>query len=793
LFSLVGFAALSVVMLGILAWAAYMIHLDGVVRARFEGKRWSVPARVYARPLELFPGMTLNAEEMAQELQLLRYRAAQRLDGPGAFSRDGDVFEVFLRGFAFWDGAEPARQIRVKFENQKLAEMTSLDAQGNPHLVRMEPAEIATIYPDQHEDRVLVQRSEIPPVLVDTLIAMEDRAFYEHLGVDPRGILRAVITNLKAGKAMQGASTLTQQLVKNYFLTSERSVRRKINEALMALLLEWHYTKDEILEAYCNEIYLGQDGGRAIHGIGLASRFFFDRPLAELDLHHMALLIGLIRGPSQYDPRRFPERAQQRRGLVLDVMVERGLISAQDADIAKQMPLDISTEPPSGVTRYPGFLRLVQQQLTEHYQKEDLESEGLQIFTTLDPQVQAVTENAVVKVLPTLDKRRRRAAQLQGAAVVTNTENGEVLAVVGDRDVQRAGFNRAVDARRSIGSLIKPIIYLTALEYPTEYTLATLLDDSRPIVYTQGGKRWSPKNYDRRLHGRVMLQDALAKSYNVATVRLGLDLDVIQVTDTLRRLGVKRDVKPYPAVLLGALDLSLVEMAQVYGTMASGGYHIPLRAIREVTTAHGQPLQRYPLNVETVVAPGPAYLITHAMQRVVRAGTATAAKKKLKADLGLAGKTGTTDDYRDSWFAGFSGNRLAVTWVGRDDNKPTGLSGSTGALPVWIAIMDKLNLQPLALEPPPDIEEVAVDPRSGLRAGRGCRGAQTLPFLSGSAPERSSSCGARYARARPAQPERDYWANQDAPSSYQRPSPPSRGGGSGSADPVGDFFRKLLD
>lgn len=780
-------------MLGTLALGAYMVHLDGVLREKFEGKRWSVPARVYARPLELFPGMPLNADELSRELELLRYREAQRLDGPGVFVHHDNEFDVFLRGFAFWDGAEPPRQIRVKFEDQKLTELTSLDSQENPFLVRMEPTEFAAIYPAQHEDRVLVRRSEIPPVLVDTLIAMEDRTFYDHFGVDPKGIVRAMMANFKAGKAVQGASTLTQQLVKNYFLSSERSLRRKINEALMALLLEWHYTKDEILEAYCNEIYLGQDGGRAVHGIGLASRFYFDRPLAELDLHHIALLVGMIRGPSQYDPRRFPERALQRRALVLDVMVERGLISQEDAEIAKKMPLDVSAEPASGVTRYPSFLRLVKQQLTEHYQKEDLESDGLQIFTTLDPLVQESTGKALTKVLPTLEKKRRRTDLLQSAAVVTNTQNGEVLAVVGDRDLHRDGFNRAVDARRAIGSLIKPAIYLTALEYPTEYTLATLLDDSRPIVLTQGGKRWTPKNYDHRYHGRVMLRDSLAKSYNVSTVRLGLDLDVIQVIDTLKRLGIKREMKPYPALLLGALDLSPVEVAQMYSTFASGGYQIPLRAIREVTTAYGKPLQRYPLDVKTVVAPGPAYLIINAMQRVVQAGTAVAARKKFGTDLGLAGKTGTTDDYRDSWFAGFSGNRLAVVWVGRDDNKPTGLSGATGALPVWLAIMDNLNLQPLELEPPPDVETVSIDPRNGLRAGRGCPGAQPIPFLAGSAPGRNSSCGSSYARSSPKPSDSDYVANQGGTSNYQPPPPAPRDSKPRSSDPVGDFFRKLLD
>jgi penicillin-binding protein 1B len=321
------------------------------------------------------------------------------------------------------------------------------------------------------------------------------------------------------------------------------------------------------------------------------------------------------------------------------------------------------------------------------------------------------------------------------------------------------------------------------------------LDDSRPIVHTDSaGKRWAPKNYDKRYHGRVMLRDALAKSYNVPTVRLGLDLDVIQVIDTMHRLGVDQDLKPYPSLLLGAVDLSPLQVAQMYETIASGGYHIPLRAIRDVTTADGKPLQRYALNVETVIAPGPAYLIIKAMQRVVEAGTATAVKKKIPEEMGIAGKTGTTDDYRDSWFAGFSGNRLTVVWVGRDDNKPTGLSGSTGALPVWIELMGGLNLQPVDLAPPPDVVEVLIDPRSGLRADSGCRGAQTLPFLPGSAPSRMAPCSARYARARQQREEAEYWARQNAPSATSETSSADRQSReSKSSDPMGDFFKRLLE
>ena len=785
--------------LGLFALGAYTLYLDSLIRVQFDGKRWSLPARVYARPLELFPEMKFSAKQFEHELALLHYRVLPQLEGAGTYTQNGETFELLTREFTFWDGSEAARRVRVAFKDNTLVELKSLDDQETPGLLRLEPAEIAGIYPAHSEDRILVKREEIPPVLVDTLTAVEDRSFYEHFGVDLKGISRALLANLKAGRTVQGGSTLTQQLVKNFFLSNERTVTRKLNEMLMAVLVEWHYGKDEILEAYSNEVYLGQDGNRAIHGLGLASQFYFDRPLAELDLHHVALLIGLIRGPSYYDPRRYPERAKERRTLVLDVMVEQGLISMEDATIAKEQALGVAPKASGGITRYPAFLDLVRRQLREDYREEDLTSEGLKIFATLDPSVQAVAEQAIVDKLPGLEKKFRIGAdKLQGATIVTNTQNGEVLALVGGRDVRLAGFNRVLDAKRPAGSLLKPAVYLTALEYPERYTLATLLDDSTPVVYTDSSGRWSPINYDKRHHGQVMLQDALAHSYNIATARLGLDLDVIQVIKTLHRLGMTRELHPYPSLLLGAVDLAPLEIAQMYQTFASGGFRMPLRAIREVTTATGQPLQRYPLKVDKAIEPGPAYLITKAMQRVIQAGTAKAMSQKIPATMGIAGKTGTTDDYRDSWFAGFSGDKMTVVWLGRDDNNPTGLSGANGALPVWIEIMDNLYLEPLDLVPPPSIQEVSIDPRSGLRASRSCGGAQSLPFLEGSAPRATSSCGAELLYSNRGDVVPDGGVNQDGAESEpvgSRQPAPHQSAPSPSApesDPISNFFKRLL-
>ena len=745
LFRLFGILFLGAAVVGGVALTVYMTDLNKTITQQFQGKRWALPARVYARPLQLFPGAEISADQLAQEMELLPYRVSQRLNQPGTFFRRGDsAFDLYTRSFAFWDGEEPSRQVRLKFADGTLSGIESLDGHEAPALMRLEPAEIAGIYPTHGEDRVLVRYQDLPAVLVDTLIAVEDRAFYNHFGIDPKGILRAALANLRAGRIEQGASTLTQQLVKNFFLTNERTVERKVNEVLMALLVEWHYSKEEILEAYSNEIYLGQDGSRSIHGFGLASRFYFDRTLNELDLHHIALLVGIIKGPSKYDPRRKPELALERRGIVLDIMVEQNLISAEDAAIAKAMPLDVTPGVPRGRGHYPAFLDLVRRQLRENYRDEDLTSEGLKVFTTLDPRIQALTEEALLKTLPKLDKKAKlKAGVLQVASVVADTQTGEVRAIVGGRDSRLDGFNRALDAKRPAGSLLKPAVFLTALEFPQEYTLSTLLNDNKLIYRPAQGKAWEPKNYDKRYHGNVMLQDALARSYNIATARLGLELDVMRVVQTLQRLGLQQELKPYPSLLLGSVDLSPLEVSQLYATFASGGYRIPLRAITEVTAASGQPLPRlYSLSLEKAIQPGPAFLITKAMQKVVQDGTAKLIAKELP-DFGIAGKTGTTDDWRDSWFAGFSGNLLTVVWLGRDDNKPHNLSGSTGALPLWLAIMKSLPLVPLDLTEPVGVSYALVDPKNGLRANKSCSGAIKVPFINGSEPAQWSNCAYR--------------------------------------------------
>jgi len=721
----------------------YILYLDHTVRVKFEGKRWAIPARVYARPLELYVGAPLTPAQLTAELRRLGYRKVTHPKHPASWSRNGRRFLIRTRDFQFWDGPQPGRYLDIRFGDGQIRQLKQV-GRGDLPLLRLEAPEIGSIYPAHNEDRVLVQRNGLPDTLVKALVAVEDRNFYHHYGVDPKGILRAMLANLRAGGLVQGGSTLTQQLVKNLYLTRERSLWRKLNEAIMALLLEGHYSKDEILEAYANEIYLGQDGRRAIHGFGLASHFYFNRPLRELDLPRQALLIALVRGPSYYDPRRHPERAKRRRNLVLKILAEQGVISARQAARASAAALGVTRQRGLGRGSYPAFMDLVRRQLHRDYREEDLTSEGLRIFTTLDPWVQAQAEDALARRLKRLERwKKLPAGKLQGAVVVLDSQSAEVLALVGGRKARFAGFNRALDAVRPIGSLIKPAIYLAALMEPSRYTLITPLADTPLTVQGSDGRRWSPKNYDHKAHGQVPLHQALAHSYNLATVRLGMALGLDRVAEVLAALGVRRPLNRVPAMLLGAAALSPLEVAQLYQSFAAGGFYTPLRAIREVLDTEGRPLQRYPLTVKQAVPGAPVYLLNRNLQEVVRKGTGRGLKRFLPEHLNVAGKTGTTDGLRDSWFAGFTGDKVAVVWVGRDDNKPAGLTGSSGALQVWGDMMRGMRPQSLELIRPEAVETVWIEPRSLLRSSARCSSARQYPFIKGSAPRLSASCSDR--------------------------------------------------
>lgn len=718
---------------------SYLGYLDYNVRTQFEGKRWSIPARVYASPVELYAGYNISSAKFEELLQTLHYRLDTHLSSEGTYFRNGPQVSLKTRTFTFWDQVQPSSVIRVNFNIGGIANIVDATQTKDLAIVRLDPVQIGSLYPQIKEDRILIKLEEAPDALIKGLLASEDRDFYQHIGISFKGIARAMWMNVLAGHMVQGGSTITQQLVKNFYLTSERSLSRKIKEALMALILEYRYTKDEILEAYLNEIYLGQDGASAVHGFGLASEFYFGSSLKDLPLEHIASLIALVRGPSEYDPRRYADRSLQRRNLVLEEMEAEGYITKQQMAAATAKPLNVIANTHRSSNRYPGFLDLVKRQLRQEYKEEDLTSEGLRIFTTLDTRVQDALEDTLSKKLDQLEKLPK-ANDLEAAAVVTRRDSGEIAALMSGREVASTGFNRALDAVRPIGSLIKPVVYLTALEYPDKYTIATPVSDTEIFIKGAGGNDWSPKNYDHQEHGLVGFHTALAHSYNLATVRIGMDIGVARVAKTLRSMGITRPLDLFPSLLLGAAQLTPMEVTQIYQTLAGDGFATPLKGIRAVVAADGTRLQSYPFTVRQVLDPSVTYIVNTILQEVMHEGTGRSAYSSFPADYGLIGKTGTTNDSKDSWFAGYTGDYLSVVWIGRDDNKPAGLTGASGALQVWTSLMKQISTQPVTLIPPDNIRTVWVDPVNGLLANENCPGAKQYPFISGSEPEESSPC-----------------------------------------------------
>ncbi len=727
-----------------------LIYLDAWVQDAFSGKKWAIPAKVYARPLELYTGLRLSPEDFQAELLASGYRFG---DGrkPGSVEKQGDQFQLTTRGFRFWDGEEPSQNLRVSFNRQRVEAV--YNRAGQPlNIVRIEPLQIGGIYPAHNEDRLLVQLEEVPEGLQQALIVVEDREFYQHYGISPKSIARAMLVNVKSGRLVQGGSTLTQQLVKNFFLSSDRTLLRKGVEAVMALLLELHFDKDEIFETYLNEVYLGQSGPRSIHGFGLASRYYFSKSISDLRLHQYALLVALVKGPSFYDPWRNPQRALKRRNLVIDLLEQHGVVEAREAKFARQQGLSVGERSSRSRQSYPAYLDLVRRQLRKDYREEDLSSEGLQIFTNFDPVVQWKAERSLSQTIARLEKSKglkdegqgkHHDSRIEGAVVVTSIENGELLAVVGGREPRYAGFNRALDALRPIGSLIKPAVYLTALEDSRQYTLASMISDAPVAVQGADGSMWEPANFDHRDHGELPLHRSLALSYNQATARLGMMIGLENVLDTLARLGIEREFLPVPALLLGALELSPFEVSIMYQTIAAGGFQSPLRAIREILDKQGQPLKRYPLSVEQKISPEAVHLLQYALLEVMREGTGRSAYQVLRTSQTVAGKTGTSDEQRDSWFAGYSGDRLAVVWLGRDDNGVTPLTGSSGALKVWRDLMFKLSERSVVFNKPEGVEYFWVDDQSGLLSAKDCQYARYLPFIIGTEPKRQAACKAK--------------------------------------------------
>ncbi len=716
-----------------------VIYSDAQIKKKFEGKRWQLPAKVYAQPLVLAEGKALTPTRLRQELQLLGYRKAVKASRAGDYENYGDYFYIHVRSFKFWDESIPAREVAFSLQSGKVEQLKDHMNGQSLQYVRLDPLLIGQFYPNHQEDRLLVQLSEIPESLKQALIVTEDQGFYEHYGVSLKGIARAAWHNVNNDGRAHGGSTITQQLVKNYFLTRERSLWRKFREAIMAVNLEFRYEKDEILQAYFNEVFFGQERNRAIHGVGLASQYYFDKPVSDLTISQSALLVAILKGPSSFNPYKNPQNALERRNLVLKLMNQQGAITDDEYQDQLRTSLAVVKKPKLRLSQVPAFMDLVKRQLKQNYSDEELNSEGLRIFTTLDPVAQRYMEKQLAKAIGKVESSRAiKENTLQTAVIITEASTGKIIAFAGDRKEGYSGFNRAIDAKRQIGSVIKPFVVAAALEENENLQLNKVLNDSPISIRQRDGSDWKPKNYDNKFHGSVTIFESLSKSYNIPMVKLSQETGVDKVANFIESLGAK-NVRALDALPLGVLELSPLELTELYQVLASNGLKIKPSSIEAVTDNQGELLQRYPVEAERVIDELHSYLLKANLVEVTKTGTAKRLRQRIPW-TNFAGKTGTTNDLKDSWFAGFSDEHLGVVWVGRDDNKASNITGSSAALPVFIDIFEGINTQSLKLGYNSEIEWQRVDLDSGKLAGDGCQRIESIPFKYGKGPTERAKC-----------------------------------------------------
>ena len=678
-----------IVVVAALATYSYFMAVN-----RFEVRRVALPTRVFADMFPLRPGVAISAEDLAEKLQRLGYRERKNIQQAGDYTSGDEGMEIHLRGFDHPSGKMPSQPVTVRVKSGVVAAVTR-DAQAVEDAA-LEPELLTSILSDELENRTPVTLDQVPKHLIDAVIATEDARFFTHPGVDPMGVMRALWRNIREQEVAQGGSTLTQQLVKNYYLTSERTVRRKVVEAFMSLILDAKYSKREILEAYLNDIYLGRNRSISILGVGQAAQFYFGKPVSEINLPEAALLAAMIRSPNNYSPFADAAKAKQRRDIVLNLMVRNRKIRKSEADVAMQHPLP--DKPHSGtrttLETIPYYVDRVLDELKIDYGFEEVEGQGLSIYTAIDLVWQSAATEQLQTGLRSLERthaRIRRAGEpLQGAMIAVDVESGEIRSLVGGRDYERSQFNRATAAKRQVGSLFKPFVFLAAFEPSLSHqniTPGTLVNDSRFVLERRYSKDWSPRNYEDAYYGVVTVRKALEKSMNSASVRIGLATGVDSVIKAARAMGVETKLPNVPSIILGSVGVPPIEMAEAYTTMARMGSRIPLRAVRFVTNDRGQ-LLAHTDEIEPVqVFPSrDVYLLVHLMEGVMNRGTAAASRSFGFRKI-AAGKTGTTNDKRDAWFIGFTPQTLAATWVGFDSNAPVGVSGSDGAVPIWAKYM----------------------------------------------------------------------------------------------------------
>jgi penicillin-binding protein 1B len=730
------------VMVAFVALIGFVGYTYAVITKKFDSsRRWDLPSRIYSDATPIVPGTTFTRALLEPKLNHVGYHEARsRVTNPGDYRYVNGDLEIYLQNFEYPDIEFRALPVLVEFDGNTVRAVKRLDDGVTLRGIRVEPELITSIYNNEMEDRLPVALSSVPKAVTDAIIATEDRNFYHHEGISIRGILRAAWIDMRHKSLNVGGSTLTQQLVKNLFLNPERTWRRKGVEALMAVLLEARYSKNEILEAYLNEIYLGQNGAVQIIGVEQASLVYFGKHVTYLTLPEAATLAGMIRSPNVLSPLKYPERAKPRRDIVLKLMLDQEKITRAEYEAAVISPLTTARFPKTSRSA-PFFVDLVLKQLRETYPETQLKTEGLRVFTTLDTIMQRAAEQSLDGGLADLNKKypylRKSPTPLEGVVLTIQPGTGYVKALVGGRNYSKTQFNRAIQARRQPGSLFKPFVYATAMDPERgqqAFTAATVLDDS-PISVRSGNAVWQPQNYDLRFHGRVSVRDALAHSYNIPAVRAAIDAGVPNVIKTASTIGIESRLEPYPSVSLGSFEVTPLEIAYAYSAFANLGVKAEPISILAVATREGKLLESREVKMKRVAPASVCYVMNDMLKDVFNYGTAAKARS-LGFDRAFAGKTGTTSNYRDAWFIGYSPRVLSLVWIGFDDGHSVRLAGGDACVPIWTSYMNRVvELIPdIDWRRPDDVITRRIDPESGYLATPYCPQERSEIFVAGTEP-----------------------------------------------------------
>ncbi|MGZ8829352.1 MAG: PBP1A family penicillin-binding protein [Thermoanaerobaculia bacterium] len=712
-----------------------------ITRKFDSSRRWDLPSRVYADATPLVPGLSYPRALLEPKLNHLGYHeAAQKVATPGEYRYVGKSLEIYLQNFDYPDMEFGATPVIVDFDGAEVRAIRRLTDNVALRGIRIEPELITSIYNNEMEDRIPVSLNAVPKHVSDAIISTEDKNFYHHEGISIRGTLGALWADIHHGSLHRGGSTLTQQLVKNLYLNPERTWRRKATEALMAILLEARYSKSEILGAYLNEIYLGQNGAVQIIGVEEASQVYFGKHVTYVTLNEAATLAGIIRSPNVLSPLKYPERAKPRRDTVLKLMLEQEKISESEYQTTLAAPLSVTRFPRTSRSA-PFFVDFVMRQLRETYPETQLKTEGLRIFTALDTIMQRSAEQALDSGIASLTRQYKNISTsptpLEGVMLTIQPGTGYVKALVGGRNYSKTQFNRAIQARRQPGSLFKPFVYVTAMDPqlgPNAYTPATVLDDS-PIAVQAGAAVWRPQNYDLRFHGNVAVRDALAHSYNIPAVRAAIKAGVPNVIRTATNIGVNSRLEPYPSISLGSFEVTPLEIAYAYSVFANLGVKAEPVSILAVATRDGKLLESREVKMKRVAPASVCYVMNDMLKDVFIYGTAAKARS-LGFSREFAGKTGTTSNYRDAWFVGYSPRILSLVWIGFDDGHSVRLAGGDACVPIWTAHMNRVaGLVPdVDWKRPDDVISREIDPQSGMLATPYCPQPKREIFVAGTEP-----------------------------------------------------------